>query len=375
MMTNQPLITDFEQTVIDNQCGQRRWWAYHESGEGLSSIRTMVRDRIIAETHNDLVSAADMQDLDTGTLRKAIADLQANVDKLPEDEKTPQLMELFYRRLGLLFSYMYYVEPSTRDLFDTLPLPKEMMYRKGPLYVQIWPGRLLRNKISGKYLYRQYVPMPNGWNRQHWMRQWFWNPQLHLESAAIEEEMQIEIEFAQVVGINMGLYSSTDNSLIHPYVRAWKKRGSNLWYSYRTLQEKDQPVDPMPVWHYPYGIASWVLSCGRDQADSMFQLTHVVRPSRKILSKWVQYRMNREREIATYEGECTNDEHARAVHFPRMSENCRPDHGEECPYMAACWAPGLANDPLKGNEYIPNVALNNPERMKAGRFLPMLRTA
>lgn len=341
-------ITDIEGCETDDRCGMKYWLMRLESGRGIVPKVDIIPDAILEATHADLRTLAEMEDITPVAIQGMIDDALERLTSKDKDDK--HLMELLYRRLGWLASFALYVEPVIRAEYETIKMDSEILL-DNRLWVIVKPDRVIRGREHKEILYREYVPMPTGYETQKWLQGWFYNIRLHAGMAAVNEILDSgKVTYGQVMGLNLGYKSLVDGRLQHPYTYGYFNADTRSW----SPMSKPNKGEVTPVWKYPGGIMAWVELCGKEIADYQFPISPRVSLNERILDGWLARRLNRERAMASNKGACVDNLYLRGVYFPKVTSQCRPPSGEPCPYLQACWNPQVEPTPMKYGGFVPN---------------------
>jgi hypothetical protein len=358
MQHDQIYFTEVTEAETDANCGMKYWYSYLSGGNGITKKDLLIRNKIEAESLRDFRAIAEMEDISPVAIQAKIDDVLSPLTAV--DKTDISKMELLYRRLGWLAAFALFIEPKIREEYETVKTDDNLLLCNDPLWVLTTPGRLLKHRINGYYLYREYVPMPAALTRQHWLDSWKYNIRLHAGITAAEESLKIRITSGQVVGMFMGYMSGADGRMAHPYVRAYFNATRKEWIHYLHPLGNNNAVGtwkPANVWDFPDGVVKWVQVCGSGIAESQFQASPPVSVNAQILNDWLAYRLHRGREIYNVVDECQKNAHVRRVHFPKCTHQCRPANSEACQYMDACWNPEVS--PLAAG-YIAKPAAPEP---------------
>lgn len=352
-----PFFISYDDIELDNLCGMRYWLARHEAGQGISKVDTIVKDVMTQEVHSDLRTLAQMEDISPATIQAAIDEI---LEPLSANDRQDQgRMELLYRRLGWLAAFALFIEPAIREQYDTIPMDEEIILARDPLWIVAKPDRILREKKTKEVSYREFLGMPPALSNRAWLQGWHYTMRLHVGMAAANENLTANdgrIAHGKIVGMGEGYFSGVDGRLVHPYVWGYRNRKTNEWaHTFKPLTEEEWKLEP--VWTYPRGIVAWAQLCGKQVAEQQFQESPPVYLNPTLLQHWVSNRIHREREIQAYRGNSHLNPNLRVIHFPQRTSQCRPAHGEPCPFLTACWNPGVAAFPLSSPDYVPNVEL------------------
>lgn len=351
-------LTDTTATEVDDDCGMRFWLEHLECGHGIMRKDEVVPQIIEDAFHNDLRTLSTMEDITPSNLQAAVDEILNHLT--PQDRKDVKKMELLYRRLGWFVAFGLFMEPKIREMFETIPLPEQIVLDRDPLFVLTRPDRLLQNKNNRMLLYREYNIVPAGVTDTSWSTCWQYKPHLHTSMAAISEHLKLSngpgcalltpVGMGTMMGLNAGFISSVDKRLVHPYVWAYKHGDSDRWSMNK--YGRDGEAVGVPVWDYPLGLVDWVSHCGESTALAQFRFSDTVRLSHFSLNEWISRRTHRERQVREMRAQCTTNRHLRAVHFERRTKMCRPLYGKSCPMLEACWRADLQTQPCHSGEYV-----------------------
>lgn len=343
-------LTDRSAVEMDDKCGMKWFWNRKYGARGIVPKDQDLALRIGGETHEDLARIAEMEDISQGAIQEVVDDLIQKAALSPTDRLHQGEMELFYRRLGWLVGFALFIEPKIREQYDDIGIEKELILDRDPLFVPVTPDRVLKAKHGDMLVYREYKSTITA--KKQWIMSWHWKPQLHIGMAAIQEETQKRISFAQIMGLMKGSYSEGENPrLRHPYVWGYQNVETGEWAcKYEDARSRDWL--PMPVWEYEGGIVEWVKKCGEETAKEMFPHSPPVFLNHRLLSSWVARRINRERRVHPAIKTCQTNHHIREVLFEMRTNECQPAFGSQCPYLAACHNATINEDPLKSGQYI-----------------------
>lgn len=342
-------LEDRSGAETDDHCGMKYWWQ-RKSGparKGLVPLKKELPLLIGGETHNDLATVADMEDISVDALKEVVKGLTSHLTQ--DDYCEQSKMELLWRRLGWLVAFALYLEPEIREKYDNVAVEDEVIYVRDPLWVPVTPDRVLRNKITNRLEYREYKTTVS--STQKWLHSWFYAIQLHLGLVAMSEELEEKVHFAQIMGLMKGYESQSDHRLVHPYVWGWYNHQLDKWSCDYTLSRGKDWV-PMPVWEYPGGIVEWVRFCGPDVAKGQFPHSPPVFLNQRMLDLWTVRRLARQRQIRQVEEAAYLDEKIRVTYFEMKTGQCRPAFGDPCPYLPLCWNAEANANPLGSGDFI-----------------------
>lgn len=337
-------LTDRSAAELDDKCGMAFYWNRLHGGMGIVPKVDAVALRIGAEIHKDLATIAEMPDISPEAIQAAIDELTSTITL--EDHIETKRMEMLYRRLGWLAAFALYIEPGIRRVYENVAIEEEIVLDRDPLWVVTTPDRLLRHRDSGIIEYREYKSTISAGYK--WMESWPYAIQLHIGLAAAEEDRDVPVKFAQVMGLLKG-WTSEDGKLMHPYTWAYQNTKNGAW---SCTYERGSEWIKVPVWDYPGGVVKWVQFCGEDIARAQFPHSRPVFLNKPMLDDWVQRRLRRERQIHGLGKDNIKASHAlKVMYFEKRTRNCKPPFGDACPYLGPCWNAAIAEDPLKTGDF------------------------
>ena len=348
-------LTDVSTAEMDDTCGMRYWFNKHESGHGILHRESVVNQLLDTEIHNDLKTLSTLMDISPHTIQLLIDDILSHLSA--EDKQDIGKMEFLYRRLGWFAAFAVFLEPVIRTEYETVPIDPAIVLDKDPLWVADYPDRLLKHKLDGRIILREYTQMGPALSQEKWLQSWHYNIRLHVALAAAKEAMKdptLVPKSAQMMGMSRGFRSSLDNRLVHPYVWGYYNKQREEWSHVNTGKAHEWAL--APVWTFPGGIVAWVRQCGEAVARGQFQFSPPVYLNEKILSEWCNRRLHREREISGVVDGAQINKHLRSVYFGRATSQCYIG-SEVCPYLQACWSPEPNYFPLKRGDYVKNSPL------------------
>ena len=351
-----PDIADIE---AGDTCQMKRWWQVEAEGSGILKASTLPETTIKAQLIRDLRMISTLEDISVTAMDNIVQDA---LDGLPPEVKSnTKLLELMYRRLGMVVAYALFIEPGIRALYDTIPISSDVILERKPLNLILHPGRLLKDKVSGTLIYQEFIHKPAGFFNRAWIDGQAYNLRIHATTIAIEEEIQEDlkgatIHTAQAVGLEEGYRSSITGNLNHIYVWAAKDTSSGEWR--RSMPTTDNKTwTDAPIWDYPGGLVGWVQRCGESAAKALFPTSPTFSRDVPKVNAWCGGLVHRERHIMMATAQCQGNVHLRAAMFPRTTTACKPGVGEPCPFIAACWRPGVESNPLGDGTYMKVSAL------------------
>lgn len=353
-------LEDRSGAEMDDKCGMAYWWNRKAGPQKIGIVPSKAAPALAigAQTHEDLLLAAQMEEITPEAVQTIIDGVLEGLSEEDKDVTNKKKMELLYRRLGWFAAFCLYVEPAIRAKYENIFLEGELILNRDPLWVAVTPDRVLRNRSTGRLEYREYKTTISA--SKKWLDSWQYAIQLHIGLKAIAEELDEPCQFAHIMGLMKGGESSLDGRMIHPYVWGYYNHQRNEWgHEYDKCRGSDWV--PMPVWEFDGGLVEWVQRLGPDIARSQFPLSPPVFLNERHLDLWVHRRTGRQMQIHRVEGGCRNDEKMRETFFESRTKNCKPAFGDACPYLLACWNAEVNKDPLASSEYTVRVPHHDTE--------------
>ena len=344
-------LTDISRVETDDLCGMRYWMNRLEGGQGVSLQNDIIRQLIDSQIHGDLRTLAMTIDLSPLTIQDNINEVLSHLTA--KDKEDIPKMELLYRRLGWFAAFALYMEGPIRTEYETIPIEPAIVLDKDPLWVVAYPDRLLKRRIGGDIVYREYVPMGAGLTQNKWLQSWHYNIRLHAGLAAAIEmasDPTLAPQTAQVMGLNMGFHSVLNNRLVHPYTYGYRNLITHEWKT-SDPDRVSSAWEIAPVWCFPGGVVAWVRLCGEETAKGQFKFSSNVTLNKNILDSWAARRVHREREISLNKAASAENKYIRSVFFPKITNQCYPANADTCPYLHSCWGTSTKLD----DRYVPNV--------------------
>lgn len=341
-------LEDRSGAETDDQCGMK-YWLQRKAGPnkcGIVPVKEEFALMIGRQTHEDLLTIATMDDIRPEALKELIVDLTKDLTE--DDKHDTKKMEILYRRLGWLCAFALYIEPAIRAKYETVHLEHELILNRDPLWVAVTPDRVLRNRVTKVLEYREYKTTIT--SNSKWMSSWPFAIQLHIGLAAVSEELEEPVKFAQIMGLMKGYESPADHRLMHPYVWAYYNHDANTW-EHDGSKTKAACWMPMPVWEFDGGVVEWVIKLGADVARAQFPHSVPVFLNEKMLNEWCERRRARQQLISMFERNCREDEHMRGMYFEKRTRNCRPPFGDACSYLPICWNAENERDPMRTGDF------------------------
>jgi hypothetical protein len=340
------LLMDRSGAELDDDCGMAFFWnrvwhpAADDSVAGIVPEKEAIYFKVGRETHEDLHMVSEMEDLSVPVLEERVKELTN--DLTAEDRLDLDMMERLYRRIGWFVAQALFIEPKTRDQFETIYCEDEIILDREPLWVPITPDRVLRRKSDGKLIYREYKS--TAFAGQKWTGSWPFAIQLHLGMKALAEELGEPIEYAQIMGLYKG-YPGRDG-LSHPYVWAWRNIKTGAWTHEYARAVPRSDWERAPIWEYPDGPVKWILTLGEEVALDQFPQSPPVFLNEDMVTDWITRKTHRAKEVSLVGETCLFDHKLRSLMFEKRTKKCRPAFGDQCPYLPLCWNKSMAETPL-----------------------------
>jgi hypothetical protein len=333
------LLTDRSGCELDDRCKMAFWWNRKEGGSGIVSTQEQKELTVGTEIHDDL-DWASKWDLSERSLTERINELQR-----PGSQGLGlNAQESLQRRCGWLVAYCLYLEPRVREKYEDIRTEGEVVLDRYPLWVAVTPDRVLRDRATGKVVYREYKSALSA--SYKWMQSWKYAIQLHLGMKALEEELGEKIGFSQIMALMKG--DEKQGRLHHPYVYGWFNEGTQKWSA------KYMPGNawsPRPTWEYEGGIIEWVKFCGEQIAIEQFPHSEPVFLNEVMLDEWITARTHRMRVVKEVVDICRDSWQHRLIYFPPTLASCRPAYGATCQYLPICWNAEARVDPLRRDDF------------------------
>lgn len=330
----------------DDACGMRYFWNRKYGALGIVAKERASYFKIGATTHEDLATVADLDDISAPVIDQLIREI---TDPITEQDKLIQkTMEVLYRRLGWIAAFALFVEPRIRAEFENVSVEDEIILDRTPLWVAITPDRVLRHRVGGYLIYREYkTALQAGFK---WARHWQYDIQIHLGMKALEEELGEKLAYGQVMGLLKG--DDRGERLVHPYVWAYRNTKTGDWtHDYTKARSSDW--EHAPVWDYPGGVVEWVQKLGEEVALSQFPHSAPCFLDERQVEDWCERKIVRETYVEDNREECQTDASLRNLVFEKRTSQCTPIYGDPCEYLAACWNAAVNENPLASGIYEP----------------------
>ena len=345
-----PLLTDRSAAETDDRCGMKFWWNRVAEGGGIVPVAQPEALAVGIAIHDDMALLGEMEDISPTALQNVV---QGHLMGLTESERLDQKrMEILYRRLGWFVAWGLFKEPGIRHDWENVAIEKELILERPPLWIQVTPDRLLRNRHNGMIKYMEYKSCLSAGKK--WLDSWRYQIQIHTSLKAVQEELGDKIRYAVVVGLLKGSYSYSDNRLTHPYVWGYYNESTHQW-THDYDKARGMAWTPMPVWEYPGGLVEWVQKCGSEVAAQQFPTSAPITLDERMLDQWVRRRIAREQQIALVKDACLKSSDMRDIYFEARTSQCRPAFGEACPYVRLCWNAEAQRNPLGAGDFVKRV--------------------
>lgn len=326
-------ITDRTSIETDWKCGAMLWWYKYHQGKGI-----VPKD----EEEHFLVGRDIHEDMEGFPLGKGVEDILSTLPSFESCEGDQFKLEILCRRRGWVIAFGEVVWPYLMQHYTVEAVEKELVFDRSPLWIQVKPDLVLRNKKTGRLVYIEYKSTAS--LSPKFTAHWDTAIQLHLGIAALEEELGEKVEFGQVIGFNKGTWRGR---LIHPFV--WGYRNSETGevqvpYKYG--------LDHYPAWEY-HSHDEWVRQlAGREALEAQFGWSAPVFKNDHLINKIVERRLVREEEIWTVKDQCQGNEEERNKHFEMRPIHCLPSFGSGCVYSQCCFNESVGKDPIGSGLYI-----------------------
>jgi hypothetical protein len=343
-----------------DRCGMSYYWQRLHGRRGIVPVNKAEALEVGGEIHEDLQTIATMEDISEQAITTFVNDgLAEALSGVGPDSQVAH--ELAYRRYGWAAAFALFIEPRIRASYDTTKVEGELILDRGDLWVPVTPDRVLRHKVNGLGVYREYKSTISASSK--WLRSWHKAPQLHLGIAALRED-GTDIAYAQVMGLMKG--QVRDGRLAHPYTWGYRNSGSGAW-THDYAKARGAAWVPAPVWNYPGGLVQWVKVCGEEVALAQFPHTEPVFLNEKLLNHFITRWTAQMKQWGSVAELCRQNPEARAIFFPHRTNQCEPAFGDPCPYRWACWNATVGADPLASGYYVEREPHHEVEIMLENR--------
>ena len=340
-----PLLTDRTTTETDWTCGMRRWWYKHEGDRGIVPAKEAHYFQVGRDIHQDFLGLArsgDPVEFARAATLQITADIGATDDQV--------LQERLCRQAGWLVAAALWIEPQTRELYDTIFLEHELVLDRSPLWFAVTPDRVLRRKRDKAIVVRDYKSV-GGWGAtKQWVDYWTYATQLQTLLFAVAEELGEPVAFAQVMGLVKG--QERAGKLRHPYVWAYSDAERHYWTT-DGQEARRKALTLTPVWEYPGGIFEWVDRLGPEVAAVQFPFANPVFPRQRQLDDLIESRTFREGQVRAAVEQARTSWPIRLAFFPPNYQECLPVIGAPCPYLACCHNASVQQDPVGSGQFVP----------------------
>ena len=309
------------------------WWYKYHNGKGVVPLDEEEHFLVGRDIHED------MEGFPNG---KGVEDILASLPSFDSCEGDQLKLEILARRRGWIISFGEVVWPYLMTHYTVEAVEKELIFERGPLWIQVKPDLVLRNKKTGKLIYIEFKSTASF--SPKFMAHWDTAIQLHLGIAALEEETGEKVEYGQVIGFNKGTWRGR---LVHPFVWGYQNPETGVIkvpYTYGW--------DHYPAWTYP-SHDEWVRElAGREQMEAQFGWSAPVFKNEELINKVIERRKVREEEIAGAKELAQEDLELRNRVFEMRTIHCLPSFGGGCAYYQCCHNAGVGKDPIGSGLYI-----------------------
>jgi hypothetical protein len=322
-----PLLTSPSAISLDWECQMKYYWDKVERIKPKGPEADYYR--IGGEIHTDLarLGAGD----DVGTVVDSIS---------PPVPQTQISMEEWCRRIAWVATVGEYVEPWTRERYDTVMIEGDLILDRGDLWIRCIPDRILVEKHTGRMVYREYKSA--GWFSKSWTLHWPSAVQLHIGLKAIEEEFETNPVMGHVMGLLKG--EIRYGRLSHPYVYAYRSP-TGVWSpKYNSTWER------LPTWEYgeggARGIHQWVKDQGQELHAKVITWSEPIYADDRLLAVLVAHVRARMEVIQGMGEQAKTDRTLRNLIFESRFERCVPVIGAPCQFYDACHNHVVNQDPI-----------------------------
>lgn len=319
-------LTDRTTITTDQECGEKRRWYKEEGGKGIVPLKEPIYYAQGSQLHHDLASSL---------LGVSIDGILTSIEW--PSEATFEVKEPISRRIGMIMAFDKWVKPILLKDREVVMVEKELILDRSPLQIACTADAVLGepDRADLECLdFKSVAILGKGW-----FDHWRYAIQLHINMAAIEEELGRPCRRARIIGWFKG---KEEGALLrHPYVYGYSD-GLNGWSG---DWKRDWTL--RPVWEYNgaspiESIRNWVDLLGEEVALNQFPFSAPVGFDPRLLDICVHERTEREREIALG-----------VARFEHSFERCRPTIGAVCPYLEACHNASIEADPIGSGLYVP----------------------
>jgi len=316
---------------VDWLCGMKYWWNRVEGVRGVVPANQPAYFADGQDVHADLALVGKGVSAD-----EVIANIPA------PSSPNQDVWEAYARRIGWVKGVDMFIEPATRERYNTIHIEDEIVLDRSPLAVGVTPDRVLEAKDGSGLVYREYKSVR--YATPAWVAHWPYAIQVHLGILALEEELKRPIKMGQVLGLAKG--QEREGRLRHPYVWAYYKNGE--WspdYTYGW--------DLAPVWEREGGVSKWVVEQGEMLWRRNATWSAPIYLDRRLVEALIARRVVRQKEIEDNKEASRLSWGTRIQHFEQRFTECRPTIGDACPYLSACHNATVQDNILATGEYVP----------------------
>jgi len=339
-------LTDRTAIEKDENCGMEGWWHSHQDDTGITAATTATYLQKGIRWHHWAALLAE---------GKPLEELLSSLDETAPPVGESQLAhEQWCWMVGMLTAWGTWGYPTLLKLHGSpIMVEKELVltYKDGgdELWVATTADLVLEDAVGALVVpdYKTFGFKGKGWE-DHWPKAM----QMHIQPAAVQQELGREVKYAKVIGVFSG--NEKDGKLRHPYV--WAYSNGEKW-----SREWKAGWDLTPVWEYPGGVQTWVEEQGEEVARDLFPYSRPVPLDQRLLELVLHGRLEREREIAAHREEAKTDLKARHRWFPCRTSRCVPAIGSPCSFNPACHNAEIGADPLGSGYFVRRVPHHNVE--------------
>jgi hypothetical protein len=343
-------LTDRSGAELDDKCGMAFFWNRLAEDGGIVPVNQAEALEVGSQIHEDMELIAELEDLTPTSIGDIV---QGVLNEITPDKRANQhQMEILYRRLGWFIAWALFKEGDIRKRWQNIGIEKELILDRTPLWVQVKPDRLLKEREGSLTKYMEYKTTISA--NQKWIDSWRYAIQIHTSMKAVQEESGQPLSYSTVTGLLKGYYSNADHRLIHPYVWAYYNESSKEWtHSYE--QGRSAAWSPRPVWEYGPGLVEWVQRLGPEVAHAQFPTTPPITLNERMLESWIKRRLVREQQIRMVKEIALKNEEIRDIYFEARTNRCKPGFGDACPYLSLCWNADRGRNPLATGDFTKRI--------------------
>lgn len=338
-MSNFPLLlTDRTTIETDWTCPRKRWWYKEFDGTGIVPVKEAGYFKLGRDIHANVARL-----LEGDSLEAVLVD--------PQDDWV----------VGMSAAFSLFILPKLREkyTFPPLMIEKELVLDRTPLWIACTGDFALRRKSDGvvegfDFKSASYVG-PN------WTAHWPYAVQMHINLAAMNEELGEKVEKMTIIGLQKGQIRSGWDC--HPYVSAWSD-GDAGWTA-----DWNRNWTRRPTREFPGGIVEWVRAQGEEVAINQFPFSAPIFLNERLLKGLIRQITAREKQVELVRPICQTDDEAKDLFFGQHFMRCRPEYGQadsSCPYLSACHNATVNADPLASGDYVRRTPHHDLERTITG---------